>query len=161
MDGIPREWEEGPESEGGAPEVPGSQQECVRHQVSENVVQAEKKRGNIPAGILSHARKSLAPPKVSWQREMAAAIRACAADVAGAVDFTYRRPSRRQAIHGDIIMPATRRPVPETAIVLDTSGSMYGGDLEEALSETQGVLKALGGRGVRVLATDAAVHSKQ
>jgi len=38
---------------------------------------------------------------------------------------------------------------------------MYGGDLESALNEIQGVLKAVGGRGVRVLATDASVHSKQ
>ena len=160
-DGIPRPWEDGPEDESGVPEIPDSQQECIRQQVSENIIEAHKNRGNIPAGLLSEAQKNLAPPKVSWQREMSAAIRACAADIAGAVDFTYRRPSRRQSIYGDVIMPACRRPIPSTAIVLDTSGSMYGDDLDTALSETQGVLKALGGREVRVLATDAAVHSKQ
>jgi len=160
-DGIPREWEDGPEGESGTPEVPESQQECVRHAVSEKIIETVKNRGNVPAGLRVAAEANLKPPKVPWQREMSAAIRACAADVAGAVDFTFRRPSRRQCIHGDVIMPATRRPVPETAIVLDTSGSMYGGDLESALNEIQGVLKAVGGRGVRVLATDASVHSKQ
>tara|TARA_Y100000310_G_C20626362_1_gene786121 strand:- start:400 stop:1623 length:1224 start_codon:yes stop_codon:yes gene_type:complete len=160
-DGIPREWEDGPEDESGVPDIPESQRECIRHIVSENIMEEAKNCGHVPAGLLQEAQKNLAPPKVSWQREMSAAIRACIADVAGAVDFTYRRPNRRQSIHGDIVMPAVRRPVPETAIVLDTSGSMYGGDLEKALTETQGVLKALGGRGVRVLATDAAVHSRQ
>ena len=108
-DGIPRPWEDGPEDESGVPEIPDSQQECIRQQVSENIIEAHKNRG----------------------------------------------------IYGDVIMPACRRPIPSTAIVLDTSGSMYGDDLDTALSETQGVLKALGGREVRVLATDAAVHSKQ
>ena len=58
-------------------------------------------------------------------------------------------------------MPATRRPIPDTAIILDTSGSMFGADMQEALAETKGVIRALGGKGVRVLATDAEVHSKQ
>jgi predicted metal-dependent peptidase len=38
---------------------------------------------------------------------------------------------------------------------------MIGDDVQRALNETQGVLKALGGVGVRVLATDAQVHSRQ
>lgn len=160
-DGVPRDWEDGPEEKSGTAEIPESQQECIRHQVSENIIEEAKNCGHVPVGLLQEAQKNLAPPVVPWQKEMSAAIRACAADIAGAVDFTYRRPSRRQSIHGDIIMPAVRRPVPETAVVLDTSGSMYGGDLEKALSETQGVLKALGGRGIRILATDAQVHSRQ
>jgi predicted metal-dependent peptidase len=161
MDGIPRSWEDGPEGESGVPEVPESLQECIRHQVSENIIEAHKSRSHVPLGLLMKAQENMAPPKVSWQKEMSAAIRACIADVAGAVDFTYRRPSRRQSIYGDIIMPAVRRPVPDTAIVLDTSGSMIGDDVQRALNETQGVLKALGGVGVRVLATDAQVHSRQ
>jgi predicted metal-dependent peptidase len=160
-DGVPRPWEDGPEDESDVPEIPESQQECIRHQVSENIIETSKNRGRVPSGLLIEAQKNLAPPKVSWQKEMSAAIRACAADIAGAVDFTYRRPSRRQSIYGDIVIPATRRPIPNTAIVLDTSGSMIGEDLQSALNETQGVLKALGGVGVRVLATDARVHTRQ
>ena len=161
MDGIPRDWEDGPESESGVSEIPESMQECIKQQVSENVVEHIKDGGHVPSGIALAAEANLSPPKVPWQKEMDAAIRACAADVAGAVDFTYRRPSRRQSVYGDVIMPAVRRPVPETVIVLDTSGSMYGPDLQSALDETQGVLKTLGGRGIRVLATDSQVHSRQ
>ena len=49
----------------------------------------------------------------------------------------------------------------DVLVALDTSGSMYGPDLQSALDETQGVLKTLGGRGIRVLATDSQVHSRQ
>lgn len=161
MDGIPRDWEAGPEDSSGVDEIPQAMQECIRQQVSENVVEHCKSGGHVPAGIALAAQRNMEPPKVPWQKEMASAIRACAADVAGAVDFTYRKPSRRQSLYGDVIMPAVRRPVPETVIVLDTSGSMYGKDLESALTETQGVLKALGGTGIRVLATDSQVHSRQ
>ncbi len=161
MDGIPRDWEDGPESESGVSEVPESMQECIRQRVSEEIVQTIKDRGRVPSGLAIAAQSNLEPPKVPWQKEMAAAIRACTADVAGAVDFTYLRPSRRQSIYGDVVMPAVRRPVPETVIVLDTSGSMYGRDLDCALAETQGVLKTLGGRGVRILSTDSQVHSRQ
>ena len=157
MDGEPRDWEDGDET----PSVPEAVQECIRHDVSNKIVEHSKTRGRVPGGLLQEAMRQIEPPKVSWQKELASAVRACAADVAGAVDFTYRRPSRRQSIYGDIIMPAVRRPVPETVIVLDTSGSMYGGDLDSALRETQGVLKSLGGRGIRVLSTDSQVHSRQ
>lgn len=161
MDGRPRPWEKGPEDESGVSEVPAGLREVIKQQVSQEIEEHAKNAGHVPAGILAKARENLAPPKVPWQKELAAAVRACVADIAGAVDFTYKRPSRRQSIYGDIVMPATRRPIPETAIVLDTSGSMFGADLDEALVEIQGVIRALGGKGVRVLATDAEVHSTQ
>ena len=160
-DGRPRPWEKGPEDESGVPEISAGLREVIKQEVSQAIDDHAKNAGHVPAGILAKAREGLAPPKVPWQKVLASAVRACIADIAGAVDFTYKRPSRRQSIYGDIVMPATRRPIPETAIVLDTSGSMFGADMDEALVEIQGVIRALGGKGVRVLATDAEVHSKQ
>ena len=164
-DGIPRPWEDGPEKESGTPELPKAVQEVIRQKVSMDIVEHQKSMGRVPAGLLEKAERDLAPPKVSWQKEMQAAVRACIADVAGAVDFTYRRPNRRQSINSEVIMPATRRPVPETAVVIDTSGSMYtpgtkgASDLDVAVSEVQGVIRGLGGKDVRVMSVDAMVHS--
>jgi predicted metal-dependent peptidase len=57
-----------------------------------------------------------------------------------------------------VVLPALRRPVPEVAVVCDTSGSMTEDLLSAALSEVEGLLAALGlARQLRVLACDTAV----
>jgi predicted metal-dependent peptidase len=66
------------------------------------------------------------------------------ADVAGRVDFSYRKPSRRSSISGDVILPSLRQPLPKVAMVLDTSGSMNDGMLAQSLAEVGGVLRSLG-----------------
>ena len=82
--------------------------------------------------------------------------------MAGAVDYSYRRPSRRSTIAGDVVLPALRRPVPEVAVVCDTSGSMTEDLLAMVLAEVEGLLRALGlARQVRVLACDTAVAPAQ
>src|SRR5256886_16800616 len=84
------------------------------------------------------------------------------ADVSGAVDYSYRRPSRRAAAVSDVVLPALRRPVPEVAVVCDTSGSMTEDLLAMVLAEVEGLLRALGlARQVRVLACDTAVAPAQ
>ena len=58
-------------------------------------------------------------------------------------------------------MPTLVRPIPDVAIVCDTSGSMTGDLLGRALAEVEGLLQRVGLRGtnVRVLSCDAEVHS--
>ena len=93
---------------------------------------------------------------------LAAELRRAVAEVSGAVDYSYRRPSRRAAVAGDVVLPALRRPVPEVAVVCDTSGSMTEDLLAAALAEVEGLLRALGlARQVRVLACDTAVGPAQ
>jgi predicted metal-dependent peptidase len=61
-----------------------------------------------------------------------------------------------------VVLPALRRPVPEVAVVCDTSGSMTETLLAEALAEVEGLLHSLGmARQVRVLACDTAVGAAQ
>ena len=135
--------------------------DLLRRQVAEEVVRHAKQAGTVPAGLLRWARDVLAP-RVDWRRLLAAELRRAIADVAGAADYSYRRPSRRAAAVSGVVLPALRRPVPELAVVCDTSGSMSEELLAMALAEVEGLLRALGmARQLRVLACDAAAGPAQ
>jgi predicted metal-dependent peptidase len=116
--------------------------------------------GTVAAGWLRWA-ESILPSKVDWRRVLAAEIRRGITAVAGKVDYSYRRPPRRGHLHGDVVLPTLVRPLPEVAIVCDTSGSMHDRLLARALTEVEGILERAGLRraNVRVLAVDAAVHT--
>jgi predicted metal-dependent peptidase len=124
--------------------------------VAVRIAQASQTRGDIPDYLVRWANDKLSP-KVNWRREIATAIRNAVAQVAGAVDYTYSKPSKRQG-NSKIILPVLRQPVPDVAVVVDTSGSISDDMLSQALAEVSGVLKSCGSRGVSVLAVDADVH---
>jgi predicted metal-dependent peptidase len=92
---------------------------------------------------------------------LAAEVKAGVVRVAGMVDYSYRRPSRRAESTPSVIMPTLVRPLPDVAIVCDTSGSMSGDLLGRVLVEVEALLQRVGLRGtnVRVLTCDAQVHS--
>ena len=115
--------------------------------------------GSVP-GHLSSWAGDLADPKVDWRQELATLVRNATADAMGASDYRYRRPSRRQSAFPDIILPSLRQPVPNIAVVVDTSGSMWGYDLGTALAEINGILNATGtNRQCTVLSVDAQVQA--
>ncbi len=153
-DGMPRPGQ----SPGG---LPAWQAELLRRQVALDVVAHGQQPGTVPAGLLRWAQEILTP-KVNWRVLLAAELRRAVAEVSGAVDYSYRRPSRRSAVAGQVVLPALRRPVPEVAVVCDTSGSMTEDLLAMVLAEVEGLLRALGlARQVRVLACDTAVGPAQ
>lgn len=117
-------------------------------------------KGSVPGEWERWAEELLGPAKVDWRRELRATIRRAIAVEMGKVDFTYTRPSRRQSVVTDVALPGTHKPVPDIAVVVDTSGSMSDRQLGEALREVKGVLQTAGG-GVRVFSCDAAVHACQ
>jgi predicted metal-dependent peptidase len=140
---------------------PAWQAELLRRQVAQDVIAHGKRAGTVPAGLLRWAEAMLSP-KVDWRKLLAAELRRAVAEVSGAVDYSYRRPSRRSSVAGDVVLPALRRPVPEVAVVCDTSGSMTDDLLAAALAEVEGLLRAVGlARQVRVLACDTAVAQAQ
>src|SRR5580765_8483582 len=156
-DGIPRPGQ-GQGSEGG---LPRWQADLLRRQVAQDVMVHSKQPGTMPAGLLRWAEEVLTP-KVNWRAVLAAELRRAVTEVSGAVDYSYRRPSRRSAVAGPVVLPALRRPVPEVAVVCDTSGSMTEDLLAMVLAEVEGLLRALGlARQVRVLACDTAVAPAQ
>ncbi len=153
-------WEAGPPGESGVPGIGHAEAEIIRRQVAEEIRRcAAQGRGNIPAHWRRWAEEKL-NPKVDWRRVLAAAVRAALADATGAVDYSYKRPSRRQHALPNVVLPSLRHPLPEVAVVVDTSGSVGDAELSQALAEVAGVIRAAGAKhGVRVLAVDAAVHS--
>jgi len=153
-DGVPRP-DDGPAG------LPAWQAELLRRQVAQDVIAHSKRAGTVPGGLLRWAREILSP-KVNWRTLLAAELRRAVAEVSGAVDYSYRRPSRRATVAGDVVLPALRRPVPEVAVVCDTSGSMTEDLLVSALAEVEGLMRALGmARQVRVLACDTAAGPAQ
>jgi predicted metal-dependent peptidase len=135
--------------------------DLLRRQVAQEVIAHGKQAGTVPAGLLRWAEEALSP-KVNWRAVLSAELRRAIAEVSGAVDYSYRRPSRRSAVAGPVVLPALRRPVPEVAVVCGTSGSMTEDLLAMVLAEVEGLLRALGlARQVGVLACGTAVAPVQ
>ena len=135
----------------------------VQREVAEAVrKEAARGRGNMPAGLKRWAEEVLGPPHVPWQQKLARMVRNAVAFRPGAGDYRYDRPSRRQGAFGygtgSPVFPAMRMPVPQVAIIVDTSGSMGGDELKVALEECKGILAAVGSA-ISFIACDAAVHS--
>ncbi|WP_329029676.1 vWA domain-containing protein [Streptomyces sp. NBC_01423] len=156
--GRPEPWElAGPD---GPSPVSATEAEALRRRTAESMRAHRRTRGNLPEGWRRWADEVL-EPTVDWRQALAGAVREAAAWASGAVDYTYRRPSRRSAALYGIVLPSLRRPLPRVAVVVDTSGSMGEGELAAALGEVTGVLREVGVRGnrVSVLACDADVHA--
>lgn len=134
----------------------------VARDTARRIREHTRQRGDTPAGWQRWADEIL-EPSVNWRRQLAAHVRRGAADITGRVDFTYRRPSRRASAIPDVVLPSLRQPLPQVALVIDTSGSMSDSMLGQALGEVTGVLHSLGvaRRNLRVIACDASAYSAQ
>jgi predicted metal-dependent peptidase len=151
-DGRARPWDR--PADGHA--LSSQQARLLRRQVAQDILRHGREAGDVPGGLLRWARETI-EPAVDWRRVLGAELRRAVADTVGAVDYSYRRPSRRATVVGAVVLPALRRPVPEVAVVCDTSGSMTDELLATCLAEVEGLLRSLGlARSVRVLACDAA-----
>ncbi|WP_083974457.1 vWA domain-containing protein [Herbidospora daliensis] len=154
--GRPSEWE----IADGVPGVGPVEAESLRRHTAEAMRAHRRSRGTLPHGWARWAEQVL-EPVVDWRQVLTGAVREAVAWAGGAVDYTYRRPSRRSAALRGVVLPSLRRPLPRVAIVVDTSGSMGDDDLAAALAEITGVLREVGvhGNRVTVLACDADVHA--
>ncbi|GAA1737412.1 vWA domain-containing protein [Luedemannella helvata] len=151
-----------PPADRAASTVSPTEADAIRRVTADAIRAHQKSRGDVPAGWRRWA-DDILEPTVDWRQVLAGSVRQAVAWAGGAVDYTYRRPSRRAASQAAVVLPSLRRPVPAVAIVVDTSGSMSDDDLAEAIAEVAGVLRGVGIRGnrVTVLACDAAVHTAQ
>ena len=154
-DGQPRPWDrpgtEGPDREAAR---------ILRWQVAAEIADHARQAGRVPAGWRRWAEAVLAP-RTDWRRVLAAEVRKGLGQASGMVDYTYRRPSRRAAAAGPVVLPSFSRPNPQIAVVCDTSGSMSDELLARALAEVDGLARANQRGAVRVLACDAAAGAAQ
>ena len=145
-----------------APAVGAADASITRRRVAEAVRDwaARRTRGELPGGWQRWADAALAGPTVPWRRVLASAVRRAIAHAAGCHDYAYCRPGRRRIPR--IVTPAMRRPLVAVAVVIDTSGSMGSAELDAALAEVKGVIRAagVGAHALQVLACDAAVGAK-
>lgn len=155
-DGQPRPWNAGL---AGLSEV---NRKLLARDVARRIREHSRLRGNVPAGWQRWSDDVL-EPVVDWRRLLRSAVRHGVADIAGRVDFTYRRPSRRASVMPDVIMPSPRQPLPTVAVVIDTSGSMSDGMLAQVLGEVSGLLASVGvGRNrLQVVCCDAQAYEAQ
>jgi predicted metal-dependent peptidase len=130
--------------------------------VARRIREHSRNRGDTPAGWQRWADEVL-EPVVDWRRSLRASVRRGVADIAGRVDFTYRKPSRRAAALPGIVLPSLRQPMPIVAVVIDTSGSMSDGMLAQVLGEVTGLLASVGvGRNrLQVVCCDARAYQAQ
>ena len=155
------EWEL-PADDAGAPAVGSADASMTRRLVAEAVRQhaARRNRGLLPAGWTRWADQTLAGPTIPWRRVLGAAVRRAIAHVAGCHDYSYSRPGRRRIPR--IVTPSMRRPLVTVAMVVDTSGSMGESEVNAAMAEVKGVIRAagIGTHGLTVLACDATVGAQ-
>ncbi len=144
---------EGGEDVGG---ISKQEAQVIRNTVAKDII-ANKGRANMPGGLVRWAEEQL-KSHVPWRTLLSRCVRGMVGDVVGMVNYSYSRPSRRQSSFGKIIMPSLRSPLPNVAMLIDTSGSMSAMDLGIAVAEIDGVLKSLG-VDVTVISNDAEVGS--
>ena len=158
--GRPRRWEL---REDGIPKISPATAHLLRCKTASEIRRcAGQYPGTVPQGWQRWA-EDLLTPRVDWRKALAAEIRTGVANVAGCVDYSYMRPSRRASVSRNVVLPALRKPLPSVAVVIDTSGSMSEDLLSEVVAEVEGILSAVGLRRDRipVLSCDVQVHNVQ
>jgi predicted metal-dependent peptidase len=138
--------------------VGSDDQQLIRREVAARIAEADA--AAVSEGLRRWARDQL-EPTVDWRAELAAVLRRALSVTSGAVDYSYRRPSRRAGAVRDVVLPSLARPTIEVAVVADTSASVTDAELGQAVAEVDGLLRATGTRHVRFLSCDDAVRSVQ
>ncbi len=160
-DGIRRTHELGPEEEqAGVVTTAGAR--AIRDAVAVEYRGHHTRRGTKPGYALRWVQQTL-EPTVAWEPLLAGAVRRAVGWAAGRGEYTYLRPSRRAGSVPGVVLPGHRRPVPDVAVIVDTSASVDDALLARALGEVDAVLLALGvpGTGLTFYSVDAAVHTVQ
>ena len=133
--GEGRDWEVGDTQD-----LSELDRELIRRQVAE----AMKQTGSsaIPPGWRSWSDRVLTS-KTDWRRRLSHRMSvALQKGIGSRIDYSFERPSRRQAVYHPILTPSLRGDrTARIAIVVDTSGSMGTEALGRSLAEVAAVIK--------------------
>jgi predicted metal-dependent peptidase len=156
--GQAQDYEDGIPQTGEGTGISQAEAERIKRDVASKIAEASKERGNVPAGWMRWADVQMGERRVPWQKIFRNAVKRYLATKSGIGDYTYRRSSRRQTCVKDIILPGQHRPLPQVALLVDTSGSMDDETLSAIISEIKNILQATDAARIYVVACDAAVH---
>lgn len=154
QNGIPKDYEQDIDEEE-YPGIPEGYEEIKLKDIAKDISEFnERNRGHVPGSVMRTI-DSILKPKVDYRRALIVKIRRAAAEVAGKMDFSYRRPSRRNPNPNMTLPSLSVGKTPTLYIVLDTSGSMRSIDLARAVSEVSALMKKFRGN-TYLIACDAA-----
>ncbi|CUU36131.1 Predicted metal-dependent peptidase [Armatimonadetes bacterium DC] len=141
--GQPRPWELPAESEE-APALSEFDRQALRETVAHNIIEHQKNRGTLPAGLVRWAEEVL-KPKVNWREQLKRVVRGAISEGFGQrLDYSLRRPNRRLSVYHPLYLPSLQGEYrPRVACVVDTSGSISDRELTQALAEVRAVLEQL------------------
>jgi predicted metal-dependent peptidase len=117
--------------------------ESVQRSIIKQVARDIKSCGDAPEWMQRWA-DSVLEPQVNWANVLRRMLGDSVAQCSGMVDYTWRRPSRRQALMDGVILPRLQAPMPNVAVLVDTSGSMSDEELGIALSEIRAISRTVG-----------------
>lgn len=163
-DGQGKEFEVGGDGDGKDLDegVSTSEQAAMANKLADDVQKANAKRpGSVPNSLVRWAGEQLEPPRYDWKKDLNQQIRYCSSRyVAGSKHSTYARPAR-VSITSDfaVVLPTYKSPVPEVAVVIDTSGSVCKKALSMALSETEAICKLVRSR-IQLVDVDTEARSQ-
>ena len=129
--------------------------QSLREEVAKRVLEAQKTRGNMPAGMVRWAEETLRP-RVNWREQLKRVVRGAISEGFGQrLDYSLRRPNRRSEVYAPLVVPALQGEYrPRVAVVVDTSGSIGGRELAQAMAEVRAVLEQLRTR-ITIIPCDA------
>ena len=150
---------DGPAGKGGNSETTGmspGEADLMRRHVAEQIKNSPN-RGTIP-GHWQRWAEEICNPKVDWKKVLKAQVKHSLADITGKMDYTFRKPHRRNPFP-HVVLPTMQQPIPRVAEIWDVSGSMNQTALNTIMTESKGIFRSCGISGHRVYVVDAAVHS--
>ena len=157
-DGLPRAYESPATEDAGALSRLTAME--LRKRIAIELGQHLERCGTVPGEYVRWIER-MREPRLPWPQLLAATVRRAVSWTAGQQDYTYGRFSRRQSATPGTRLPGMRRPVPEVALVVDTSVSVDDELLSQALGEVEGAIRSTGVRkeSVTVVVCDADVQS--
>ena len=157
--GERRPWElpDDDDTERRIPGVDHLKADLIRREVARKIDEISSYAGDVSPAWRRWARGILVP-RVDYMATIRHVVRRALRDsTLGRFDRTYRRPHRRQACYGELLMPSFYQPRPRPGFLIDTSSSMEDSQLARAIAELGGLTRQLGSD-VVVACCDAAVR---
>ena len=150
-----------PPDDADAPAFASADTKLIQRQVAQDIQAQAKGRGTVP-GAWRRWAEELLTPQIPWQQRLRSALRRGVGSVAGQMDYSFSRLSRRQAVYHPFLRPSLCQPTGHLCLILDTSGSMHSHALGLAMAEVRGIVRTVREScRVTVLAVDAAVQQRQ